>query len=155
MTKKNFKLSKLACTAAIVSALLPLSACQRKETNDYNLQYNNKNNGAYILNPFDWTRYPEYANISGENDNTKYEVEMTIDEFLKLLNNDDHYVSIGGILLDKENLTKASQNALKDYRADELLYTTAKVVVTLLEGSVVFASVNFVADKVSEKKLRK
>ena len=75
----KYKLNKLLCTAAVVSTLLPLTACQKK-SNEITLTQENEL--LYLINPLDWNKVPSQINLELE-DNC---VSMDIDSFYRLLN---------------------------------------------------------------------
>lgn len=130
--KMKYKLSKLVCTAAIVSTIMPLSACQ-KESEDITLS--RQNELIHLINPFDWSNTPDYVNLEMQ-DNY---IIMDIDTFYKLLNKNDKDFIITfedkQIKLDKQTLKEKVEQEFYEYNSLSLK-DYIKVTITVAEGSI-------------------
>lgn len=130
----NYKLSKIICSAAIISTLMPLSACQKKQEN---ITFSKKNELLYLINPMDWNDVPDYVNLQIK-DNY---IIMDIDTFYRLLNNSEKDFIIEGenkqIVLDKQKLKKEVEQEFYNYNAPSL-EDYIKIAITIIEGTVLF-----------------
>ena len=130
----NYKLNKLICSAAIVSSLMPLSACQKKSDN---ITLSNENELEYIINPFDWSKEPDYVNLELQGNY----ITIDIDTFYRLLNNSEKDFTIKGenrtIVLDKQILKEKIEQEFYEYNSSSLK-DYLKVAVTIIEGAVLF-----------------
>lgn len=146
----NYKLSKLACSIAIVSTIMPLTACQKKQDD---ITLSRKSEITHLINPIDWNNVPDYVNLKVK-DNY---ITMDIDSFYRLLNNDDKDFIIEAenkkIVLDKQMLRDKMQQEFRDYNTTSL-EDYIKVAITIVEGTILLIIGNKVI-AISEKKKEK
>ena len=130
----NYKLSKLVCSVAIVSTIMPLTACQKKQED---ITLSRKNELTYLINPLDWNNVPDYVNIQIKNNY----MTMDIDSFYRLLNNSDKDFIIETdnkqIVLNKQILKDKIQQEFSEYNISSL-EDYIKVVITIIEGPILF-----------------
>lgn len=126
----NYKLNKLICTVAIVSTLMPLTACEKKSKE---ITLSRKNELTHQINPLDWSNTPDYVNLEMQ-DNY---IIMDIDTFYKLLNKDDKDFIITfedkQIKLDKQTLREKVEQEFYEYNSLSLR-DYIKVTITVAEG---------------------
>lgn len=134
----NYKISKMICSVALVGSLTSLSACQNKPDK---ITLSTKNELTYLVNPFDWSKEPDYVNLEIE-DNY---ITMDIDEFYRLLNNDEKEFIIKGnnndIILDKQVLRKKAEQEFYKFNSSSPK-DYLKVIITIIEGVVIFTITN-------------
>ena len=128
----NYKLNKLICSVAIVSTIMPLSACQNKNKI---IDLSRKNEISYLINPLDWNKTPDYVNVE-INDNY---ITMDIDTFYRLLNKDDKdfILKLGNeqITLDKKILRKKIEQEFIDYNSSST-EDYIKITIMIIEGTI-------------------
>lgn len=148
----KFKLDKLMCSLAIVSTLMPLTACQKKTEN---ITLTRKNEIYHIINPLDWSKTPDYVNIETK-DNY---IIMDIDSFYRLLNTSDKNIVINGenkqMVLNKKNLEEEMEKELSKYNSPSV-NDYLKVIITTIEGITILVLVNkLVAQLDKKEKIKK
>ena len=128
----NYKLNKLICSVAIVSTIMPLSACQNKNKI---IDLSRKNEISYLINPLDWNKTPDYVNVEIK-DNY---ITMDIDTFYRLLNKDDKdfILKLGNeqITLDKKILRKKIEQEFIDYNSSST-EDYIKITIMIIEGTI-------------------
>lgn len=125
----NYKLNKLICSAAIISTLMPLTACEKKSEE---ITLSRKNELTYLINPLDWNNTPDYVNLEIK-DNY---ITMDIDTFYRLLNKEDDFiVTINDrqIVLDKNMLRTKIEQEFYEYNTPSVK-DYIKVSITIIEG---------------------
>ena len=125
----NYKLNKLICSAAIISTLMPLTACEKKSEE---ITLSRKNELTYLINPLDWNNTPDYVNLEIK-DNY---ITMNIDTFYRLLNKEDDFiVTINDrqIVLDKNMLRTKIEQEFYEYNTPSVK-DYIKVSITIIEG---------------------
>lgn len=136
--KMKYKLSKLVCTAAIVSTIMPLSACQ-KESED--ITFSRQNELTHLINPMDWSNTPDYVNLEMK-DNY---IVMDIDTFYRLLNKNDKdfIITLGDnqIVLDKQTIKEKIDQEFYEYNSLSIK-DYIKVTITIAEGVILLIIVN-------------
>lgn len=148
----KYKLNKLLCTAAVVSTLLPLTACQKK-SNEITLTQENEL--LYLINPLDWNKVPSQINLELE-DNC---VSMDIDSFYRLLNQSGDEIrlktSAKDLVLNKQKIKKIMEKEFINFQKPSI-NDYLKVTITLLEGTIVFTVANkTIAIKEEKEKIKK
>lgn len=128
----NYKLDKLICSVAIVSTIMPLTACQQKKED---ITLSRKNEISHLINPMDWSNTPDYVNIIAE-DNY---ISMDIETFFRLLNKSgkDLIIQIedNQIVLDKQIIKDKIEQEFYDYNTPSL-DDYLKITITLIEGTI-------------------
>ena len=125
----NYKLNKLICSAAIISTLMPLTACEKKSEE---ITLSRKNELTHLINPLDWNNTPDYVNLEIK-DNY---ITMDIDSFYRLLNKEDDFiVTINDrqIVLDKNMLRTKIEQEFYEYNTPSVK-DYIKVSITIIEG---------------------
>lgn len=125
----NYKLNKLICSAAIISTLMPLTACEKKSEE---ITLSRKNELTHLINPLDWNNTPDYVNLEIK-DNY---ITMDIDTFYRLLNKEDDFiVTINDrqIVLDKNMLRTKIEQEFYEYNTPSVK-DYIKVSITIIEG---------------------
>lgn len=125
----NYKLNKLICSAAIISTLMPLTACEKKSEE---ITLSRKNELTHLINPLDWNNTPDYVNLEIK-DNY---IIMDIDTFYRLLNKEDDFiVTINDrqIVLDKNMLRTKIEQEFYEYNTPSVK-DYIKVSITIIEG---------------------
>lgn len=144
----NYKLNKLICSVAIVSSIMPLSACQKK-TDDITLS--RKDELIHLINPLDWNDTPDYVNLKLK-DNY---IIMDIDTFYRLLNNKDKDFIINvendQIILDKKNLKEQMEMEFREYNTPSFK-DYLKIIITVIEGTIIFIIGNNVLSFIEKPK---
>ena len=144
----KYKLNKLICTAAIISTLMPLSACQKKTEN---ITLSRKNELTHLINPFDWSNTPDYVNLEMQ-DNY---IIMDIDTFYKLLNKNDKDFIITfedkQIKLDKQALREKVEQKFYEYNSLSMK-DYIKVTITIVEGIILLIIGNKIISTYEKKK---
>ncbi|MBR3230127.1 MAG: hypothetical protein IKF91_04810 [Bacilli bacterium] len=148
----KYKLDKLMCSLAIVSTLMPLTACQKKTEN---ITLTRKNEIYHIINPLDWSKTPDYVNIETK-DNY---IIMDIDSFYRLLNTSDKNIVINGenkqMVLNKKKLEEEMEKELSNYNTPSV-NDYLKVIITTIEGITILVLVNkLVAQLDKKEKIKK
>ena len=143
----NYKLSRIICSAAIVSTLMPLTACEKTE----DITFSRKYEIAHLINPVDWTNTPDYVNLELK-DNY---IIMDIDTFYRLLNNDESsfIINVDGnkIVLDKKELKEKVDQEFYEYNTPSLK-DYIKVTITVVEGTVIFIIGNNIISSIEKTK---
>ena len=144
----NYKLNKLICSVAIVSTIMPLSACQKKTEN---ISFSRDNEITHLINPLDWNKTPDYVNI----DLDENYITMVIDVFFRMLNQSDKDFRImiddKQIVLDKQTLKEKVEQEFYDYNTPNL-NDYLKVIITIIEGTIIFIIGNKVVAILENKK---
>lgn len=144
----NYKLNKLICSVAIVSTIMPLSACQKKTEN---ISFSRDNEITHLINPLDWNKTPDYVNI----DLDENYITMDIDVFFRMLNQSDKDFRImiddKQIVLDKQTLKEKVEQEFYDYNTPNL-NDYLKVIITIIEGTIIFIIGNKVVAILENKK---
>ena len=144
----NYKLNKLICSVAIVSTIMPLSACQKKTEN---ISFSRDNEITHLINPLDWNKTPDYVNI----DLDENYITMDIDVFFRMLNQSDKDFRImiddKQIVLDKQTLKEKVEQEFYDYNTPNL-NDYLKVIITIIEGTIIFVIGNKVVAILENKK---
>ena len=144
----NYKLNRIICSAAIVSTLMPLTACEKK-AEDITLSRNNEI--AHLINPVDWTNTPDYVNLELK-DNY---IIMDINTFYRLLNNNESsfIINVDGnkIELDKKELKEKVDQEFYEYNTPSLK-DYIKVTITIIEGTVIFIIGNKIISSIEKTK---
>lgn len=144
----NYKLNKLICSVAIVSTIMPLSACQKKTEN---ISFSRDNEITHLINPLDWNKTPDYVNI----DLDENYITMDIDVFFRMLNQSDKDFRImiddKQIVLDKQTLKEKVEQEFYDYNTPNL-NDYLKVIITIIEGTIIFIIGNKVIAILENKK---
>ena len=144
----NYKLNKLICSVAIVSTIMPLSACQNKNKI---IDLSRKNEISYLINPLDWNKTPDYVNVEIK-DNY---ITMDIDTFYRLLNKDDKdfILKLGNeqITLDKKILRKKIEQEFIDYISPST-EDYIKIIIMIIEGTILLIIENKVITLLAKSK---
>ncbi len=144
----NYKLNKLICSVAIVSTIMPLSACQNKNKI---IDLSRKNEISYLINPLDWNKTPDYVNVEIK-DNY---ITMDIDTFYRLLNKDDKdfILKLGNeqITLDKKILRKKIEQEFIDYNSSST-EDYIKITIMIIEGTILLIIGNKVITLLAKSK---
>lgn len=149
----KYKLNKLVCTAAIISALMPLSACQKKSEE---ITLSRKNELTHLINPFDWSNTPDYVNLEIK-DNY---IIMDIDTFYNLLNKSDKdfilTIEDKQIILDKQTLKEKVEQEFYEYNSLSVK-DYIKVTITIVEGTILLVIGNKIISiyEKSKEKIKK
>lgn len=144
----NYKLNKLICSVAIVSTIMPLSACQN---NNKMINLSRKNEISYLINPLDWNKTPDYVNLKIK-DNY---ITMDIDTFYRLLNKDDKDFILKlrdeQITLDKQILRKKIEQEFIDYISPST-EDYIKIIIMIVEGTILLIIENKVITLLAKPK---
>lgn len=143
----KYKLDKLMCSLAIVSTLMPLTACQKKTEK---ITLTRKNEIYHIINPLDWSKTPDYVNIETK-DNY---IIMDIDSLYRLLNTSDKNIVINEenkqIVLNKIIFEEEIEKAFSKYNAPSV-NDYLKVITTTIEGITILVIGNKLTAQLDKK----
>ena len=104
-----------------------------------------------MINPLDWNKTPDYVNI----DLDENYITMDIDVFFRMLNQSDKDFRImiddKQIVLDKQTLKEKVEQEFYDYNTPNL-NDYLKVIITIIEGTIIFIIGNKVVAILENKK---
>ena len=92
---------------------------------------------SFMINPLDWSYSPDIASLKVGNEKTK-KLEMTIEEFEKMIETDEEYIIVEGEKINVKQLREYSEKLLKNITSKEHIFG-AKITMIFTESLIILA----------------
>lgn len=134
---KKIKLQKNIPFVLLVGSLVSLSSCVKEKEKNFKIEFRQKDYMSFMINPLDWSYSPDIASLKVGNEKTK-KLEMTIEEFEKMIETDEEYIIVEGEKINVKQLREYSEKLLKNITSKEHIFG-AKITMIFTESLIILA----------------